>query len=68
MTERWIHRNGTSHDKWVMCPTCRQHTEYGNVAYVVDTLHKSTDVSVYNFESSEASVNVKGSYSTKVYI
>ncbi|KAK1409267.1 hypothetical protein QVD17_35793 [Tagetes erecta] len=66
MTERWIHRNGTSHDKWVMCPTCRQHTEYGSVAYVVDTLHKSTDVSVYSFESSEASVNAKGSYSTKI--
>ncbi|KAJ0466042.1 putative DNA helicase transcription factor C2H2 family [Helianthus annuus] len=66
MTERWIYRNGTSHDKWVMCPTCRQHTEYGNVAYVVDTLDKSSDVSVYSFESSEASMTVKGSYSTKI--
>ncbi|KAF5771200.1 putative DNA helicase chromatin regulator PHD family [Helianthus annuus] len=66
MTERWIYRNGTSHDKWVMCPTCRQHTEYGNVAYVVDTLNKSSDVSVYSFESSEASMTVKGSYSTKI--
>ncbi|KAI3800036.1 hypothetical protein L1987_35343 [Smallanthus sonchifolius] len=66
MTERWIYRNGTNHDKWVMCPTCRQHTEYGNVAYVVDTLNKPSNVSVYSFESSEASVTVKGSYSTKI--
>ncbi|KAI7749310.1 hypothetical protein M8C21_023645 [Ambrosia artemisiifolia] len=66
MTERWIYRNGTSHDKWVMCPTCRQPTEYGNVAYVVDTLNKSPSASVYSFESSEASMIVKGSYSTKI--
>ncbi|XP_076948485.1 uncharacterized protein LOC143620741 [Bidens hawaiensis] len=66
MTERWIYRNGTSHDKWVMCPTCRQHTEYGNVAYVVDTLDETSDASIFSFESSEAFVTVKGSYSTKV--
>ncbi|KAL8247869.1 hypothetical protein R6Q59_009085 [Mikania micrantha] len=65
MTERSIYRNGTSRDKWVMCPTCRQHTEYGNVAYVVDTLDTMSNVSA-SFESSEASVTVKGSYSTKI--
>ncbi|KAK9061003.1 hypothetical protein SSX86_018183 [Deinandra increscens subsp. villosa] len=62
----WIHCNGTSHAKWVMCPTCRQHTEYENVAYVVDTLDKSSSVPVKSFASSEASVTVKGSYSTKI--
>ena len=68
MTERWKNLHGKSHNKWVMCPTCRQHTEYGNVAFVDDMHTKSPDASVSTFRSSEASVNVKGSYSTKVYI
>ncbi|PWA98308.1 Helicase, C-terminal [Artemisia annua] len=66
MTERWKNLHGKSHNKWVMCPTCRQHTEYGNVAFVDDMQNKSPDASVSTFRSSEASVNVKGSYSTKI--
>ena len=68
MTERWKNLHGKSHNKWVMCPTCRQHTENGNVAFVDDMHTKSPDASVSTFRSSEASVNVKGSYSTKVYV
>lgn len=52
--------------KWMMCPTCRQPTEYGNVAFVDDE-QKPPDVSVTAFKTSEASVTVNGSYSTKVY-
>lgn len=66
MTERWKNLHGKSHNKWVMCPTCRQHTEYGNVAFVDDMHTKSPDASVSTFRSSEASVTVKGSYSTKI--
>nr|GEZ78912.1 E3 ubiquitin-protein ligase SHPRH isoform X1 [Tanacetum cinerariifolium] len=66
MTERWKNLHGKSHNKWVMCPTCRQHTEYGNVAFVDDMQNKSPDASVSTFRSSEASVTVKGSYSTKI--
>ncbi|GKB02305.1 E3 ubiquitin protein ligase SHPRH, partial [Tanacetum coccineum] len=64
MTGRWTNLHGNSHNKWVMCPTCRQHTEYGNVAFVDD--NKSPDASVSTFRSSEASVTVRGSYSTKI--
>nr|KAJ0219821.1 hypothetical protein LSAT_V11C200097200 [Lactuca sativa] len=51
--------------KWMMCPTCRQPTEYGNVAFVDDE-QKPPDVSVTAFKTSEASVTVNGSYSTKI--
>lgn len=57
--------------KWVMCPTCRQHTELGNIAYAVDGQHESFDTSVLqNVDSSEkfeTSISVKGSYGTKVF-
>lgn len=65
MTERRVVRHGKSYDKWVMCPTCRQHTEFGNIAYVDDRQHKSCDSSQAH-GNSEASVTVNGSYSTKI--
>ncbi|XP_028782280.1 LOW QUALITY PROTEIN: E3 ubiquitin-protein ligase SHPRH [Neltuma alba] len=56
--------------KWVMCPTCRQHTDFGNIAYAVDRQHESFKTSVLqNVDSSEkceSSISVKGSYGTKI--
>ncbi|KAL8135332.1 hypothetical protein AgCh_010118 [Apium graveolens] len=49
---------------WVHCPTCRIRTDYGNIAYVDDGQQIS---SLQNSEiSPEDSINVQGSYSTKV--
>ncbi|KAK1388404.1 E3 ubiquitin-protein ligase SHPRH [Heracleum sosnowskyi] len=49
---------------WVHCPTCRIRTDYGNIAYVDDGQQIS---SLQNSETSpEDSINVQGSYSTKV--
>lgn len=66
MSERRNNYHGKSREKWVMCPTCRQHTEFGNIAYVDERQNKTPDASVHTFESSEASVTVNGSYSTKI--
>lgn len=49
---------------WVHCPTCRIRTDYGNIAYVDDGQQIS---SLPDSETSpEDSINVQGSYSTKV--
>lgn len=56
---------------WVMCPTCRQHTDFGSIAYAVDAQNESSNSSmmstVDNCEKCEASITVKGSYGTKVF-
>lgn len=50
---------------WVHCPTCRIRTDFGNIAFVDDGQQIS---SVQTSENSpEDSINVQGSYSTKVY-
>jgi len=68
MTEKRL-QNSKLHN-WVMCPTCRQHTDFGNIAYAVDAQHESSDPSVLHpidsSEKFEASISVKGSYGTKV--
>lgn len=55
---------------WVMCPTCRQHTDFGNIAYAVDAQNESSNSSMLHTidgcEKYEASISVKGSYGTKV--
>nr|XP_043631781.1 E3 ubiquitin-protein ligase SHPRH [Erigeron canadensis] len=66
ISERRTHYPGKSREKWVMCPTCRQHTEYVNVAYVDDRQNESPNVSAQTSSSTEDSVNVNGSYSTKI--
>lgn len=57
--------------KWVMCPTCRQHTDFGNIAYAVDRQNESSDSSMLHTidssEKHESSITVKGSYGTKVF-
>ncbi|KAI3720920.1 hypothetical protein L2E82_31919 [Cichorium intybus] len=66
MMERGMNSQGKPDKQWVMCPTCRQHTEHGNIAFVDDEQTKPPDVSVPAFKTSDASVTVHGSYSTKI--
>lgn len=70
MTEKRLVHHGKFQDKWLMCPTCRQHTDVGNIAYADDRQTKSCDsaelYTVQSLEKSEASVIVQGSYGTKV--
>ncbi|MED6124025.1 hypothetical protein PIB30_055145, partial [Stylosanthes scabra] len=65
--------NRLQHSKvhnWVMCPTCRQHTDFGSIAYAVDAQNESPNSTMSNTldncEKSEASIIVKGSYGTKI--
>lgn len=54
-----------------MCPTCRQHTDFGNIAYAVDAKNESCDSSMLHTmdgcDKCEASISVEGSYGTKVF-
>lgn len=71
MTEQRIRRDNKVWDKWVKCPTCRQHTDVGNIAYVDDQQSESSTSSlshtIEGLENSAASIVVQGSYGTKVY-
>jgi len=68
MTEKRLQHSKTHN--WVMCPTCRQHTDFGNIAYAVDSQKESPNSSmlhtINNCERHEASITVQGSYGTKV--
>lgn len=70
MTEQRLQHSKTHN--WVMCPTCRQHTDFGNIAYAVDAQNESSNSSmqhtVDNCEKCETSISVKGSYGTKVFL
>ncbi|PON48604.1 Cdk-activating kinase assembly factor [Trema orientale] len=70
MTELRIRRENKVQDKWVKCPTCRQHTDVGNIAYVDDRQSESSDSSLINtiegLENGAASIVVQGSYGTKI--
>ncbi|KAL3565353.1 hypothetical protein D5086_033399 [Populus alba] len=69
MTERKMHDNRFQR-KWVMCPTCRQHTDFGNIAYADDRRDKSCSSAmldaIQGCEKTEATLAVQGSYGTKV--
>ncbi|KAH8480553.1 hypothetical protein H0E87_030722, partial [Populus deltoides] len=68
MTERKMHENRFQR-KWVMCPTCRQHTDFENIAYADDRRDKSCSSAmldaIQGCEKTEASLAVQGSYRTK---
>ena len=64
MTEQRL-LDGKFRAEWVMCPTCRQHTDFGNIAFADDRQNNS-DSSFHGRENSEASITVHGSYGTKV--
>ncbi|XP_070027034.1 uncharacterized protein [Nicotiana sylvestris] len=66
MTEKRLALHGKPQVNWLMCPTCRQHTDCRNIAYADDSQNKSYPSSSIVSENSEASVNVRGSYSTKI--
>ncbi|XP_057541140.1 uncharacterized protein LOC130818900 isoform X2 [Amaranthus tricolor] len=63
ITERNAIPNSKVQDKWVICPTCRQHSEFESIAFADDARNKSL---VEKNENSEASVSVQGSYGTKI--
>ncbi|XP_031278860.1 E3 ubiquitin-protein ligase SHPRH [Pistacia vera] len=69
MTEQRLHDNKVQ-NKWVMCPTCRQHTDIGNIAFADDRQNKSSDSAMLNgvqgHEICEESLTVQGSYGTKI--
>ncbi|PIN24826.1 DEAD box-containing helicase-like transcription factor/DNA repair protein [Handroanthus impetiginosus] len=64
MTERRLVTPGKFHDNnnRVVCPTCRQHTDFRNIAFVDDR----QDEPGTSYDKSEASITVQGSYSTKI--
>ncbi|KAH0704372.1 E3 ubiquitin-protein ligase SHPRH isoform X1 [Solanum tuberosum] len=66
MTEKRLALHGKPQFSWLMCPTCRQHTDCRNIAYAVDRRNMSCPSSSIVSENSEASTNVQGSYSTKI--
>ncbi|WCJ20101.1 zinc ion binding DNA binding helicases ATP binding nucleic acid binding [Euphorbia peplus] len=61
-------RHDKSQRKWLICPTCRQHTDFGNIAYADDRKDRSchSAVTVQDYELCEASLSVQGSYGTKI--
>lgn len=67
MMEQTFH-NGRG--QWVMCPTCRQRTEYENIGFVNDGKTGVCDSvmpsSLEGHNISEVSMAVSGSYGTKV--
>lgn len=66
MTEKRLALHGKPQVNWLMCPTCRQHTDCRNIAYAVDRRNNSYPSSSKESDNSEASINVQGSYSTKI--
>ncbi|MQM06651.1 hypothetical protein Taro_039476, partial [Colocasia esculenta] len=71
MTEHAVLRLGKCQQKWVMCPTCRQHTDFGNIAYVDDKQSEICELkipkSIQGENHAEMSLKVEGSYGTKVW-
>ncbi|CAL9111471.1 unnamed protein product [Musa textilis] len=70
MTDHAVVHSGKNQRKWITCPTCRQRTDFGNIAYVDEKQNKGSDSRLSNtFNSkaeSENSITVKGSYGTKI--
>lgn len=70
MTEQLTVSYGKSQGKWVHCPTCRQRTDFGNIAFIDDRQNKSGDhdipIKFQDHDKSEICLQVKGSYGTKI--
>lgn len=70
MTEQKLIHDNKVKNEWVMCPTCRQRTHIGNIAYADDRQNKSCNSDmlhrVQDCETCEESLTVQGSYGTKV--
>lgn len=56
--------------KWIMCPTCRQRTDFNDIAYVAEKPIVGSDSDKAGSHQAdmdqENSVGVRGSYGTKV--
>ncbi|XP_021758247.1 E3 ubiquitin-protein ligase SHPRH-like isoform X1 [Chenopodium quinoa] len=63
ITERKMVSYSKMDDNWVLCPTCRQPSDFESIALADDGQSKS---SVVKSENLVASVSVQGSYSTKI--
>ncbi|KAK4756691.1 hypothetical protein SAY87_006818 [Trapa incisa] len=74
MTEHRLANAEGVQRKWVMCPTCRQRTEFGNIAFADDRQNNHSTpgargpTELHNLQGgdTEASVIVHGSYGTKI--
>lgn len=69
MTEKTL-QDSKIQTQWVMCPTCRQHTDFGNIAFADDSKNEILDPSTLHETSREHEtfITVQGSYGTKVFI
>ncbi|PIA38536.1 hypothetical protein AQUCO_02700026v1 [Aquilegia coerulea] len=70
MTNRQVNPPKKLQEKWIMCPTCRQRTDFSNIACADDRQSKTRKSSLPNtsegHEKPEASIDVQGSYGTKI--
>ncbi|KZV51925.1 snf2 histone linker phd ring helicase [Dorcoceras hygrometricum] len=62
MTDQGLIQDRKFYNNKVRCPTCRQPTDFGNIAYADDQHNDNCG----GCDKSEASVTVQGSYSTKI--
>ncbi|KAG0481686.1 hypothetical protein HPP92_012544 [Vanilla planifolia] len=69
LTEKLVLHLGRYQKKWLMCPTCRQRTEMGHVAFVDEKQNANssplTTKASHTPEKDESCITVKGSYGTK---
>ncbi|XP_042375333.1 E3 ubiquitin-protein ligase SHPRH-like [Zingiber officinale] len=68
MTEYAVVHSGRNQRKWITCPTCRQRTDFENIAFV-DEKQNGSDFRPNSSEPkvvSESSITVQGSYGTKI--
>ncbi|XP_074582865.1 uncharacterized protein LOC141839101 isoform X2 [Curcuma longa] len=68
MTEYAVVHSGKNQRKWITCPTCRQRTDFENIAFV-DEKQNGSDFRPNSSEPkvvSESSIIVQGSYGTKI--
>ncbi|XP_022745300.1 E3 ubiquitin-protein ligase SHPRH isoform X3 [Durio zibethinus] len=69
MTEQSLRHGTKSRNKWVMCPTCRQHTDVVNIALADDRQISPNSAILHTIQGGdncEASLTVQGSYGTKI--
>ncbi|XP_073020785.1 uncharacterized protein [Primulina eburnea] len=62
MTDQRLIEAGKFYNNMVRCPTCRQPTDFGNIAYADDRQNGKCG----DCDKSEVSITVQGSYSTKI--
>ncbi|XWS74480.1 hypothetical protein CRYUN_Cryun01aG0001600 [Craigia yunnanensis] len=69
MTEQSLRHGNKPRNKWVMCPTCRQNTDVGNIALADDRQISPNSAILHTIQGGdncEASLTVQGSYGTKI--